>query len=290
VYREIIIGFLRSIGRQYQVRGIEISTSCLNPDHADQNPSFSINTKTGMMGCFSCGYKNHISNLVEEGSIDPDMERTALYLESIRALEDVEEDDEATFINLLPPMSPIEVKPFRGLSQKTIDDAGLYYCNLGRYAGRIIFPLESGFDARIMPLDNTKPRVPDAKYLRPVTFKTAKHMYIQKPEEYSDTLVVCEGVFDSLSFKELGYAAGANFGLLPCSPDKAGEIYAEGFTKVANGFDNDEKGLQGWQRVKESFRQYFEIVPPLDIIKKINAANVGDVNDYLIYIKDKHVS
>ena len=276
------------MGIPYNIRGIEIQCKCLNPEHQDNNPSFSINSLTGFYNCFSCGHKGNFKTYLE-GVLDEDMERTALYLESLRALEDTGGTPEGPVgdpSDLLPPRSHIEVPPFRGLSKETIDANDLYYCNVGRYKGRIIFPMDYGFDARIYPLDETAPTAQQAKYLRPRSFKTAKHMFICKAKEYSDTVIICEGVLDALSFAELGYNAAANFGLLPCSPDKAGELFAEGFTSVVNGFDSDAAGIAGWQKVKDSFREYFTILPPLDIIKKLNASKTGDINDYLISLKE----
>lgn len=288
MYKELITNKLRVMKIPYTIRGIEIQCTCLNPKHIDSHPSFSINSKTAFFNCFSCGFKGNFKNYLE-GELDEDMERNTIYLEALRALEEEEtylDDEPASYEVALPPNSGITVEPFRGLSAETIASAGLYYCNLGRYAGRLIFPLSHGFDARIMAIDDTVPKVPTAKYLRPTTFKTAKQMYICKPKTYSDTVIICEGVLDALSYQELGFHAAANFGLQACSTDKAGALLAEGYAKVVNGFDPDAKGVQGWQNVKESWRQYFEIEKPLEIQRDLVRSGLGDINDYLINLKE----
>lgn len=285
MYKDIITTYLTSIGRRYNIVGDEIKTTCLNPKHIDEHPSFSINTMNGFYYCFSCQHKGHITNLVESTESIEELQRTTTYLEALRGLEDHEDGAEQHTTNL-PLDSGIKVEPFRGLSAETIASAGLYYCNVGRYAGRIIFPMDDGFDARIMPLDDTPPRVPMAKYLRPTTFKTSHSMYVCQPEGYSDTVIICEGVMDALSYQELGFHAAANFGLAACTPNKAGVLLAAGYTKVMNGFDPDAAGIQGWQQVKDSFREYFEIANPAEIIKELHKSKSSDINDYIIALKE----
>lgn len=286
MYKELITNKLRAMNIPYTIHGIEIRCRCLNPQHTDATPSFSINSKTTQFYCFSCQYKGTFKRYLE-GEIDEDLERNSKYLEALRALEDLdaEPDDYENVEHILPPRSNIEVQAFRGLSKELVDKFDLYYCNLGRYAGRIIFPIDGGFDARVMPLDSAVPRAEKAKYLRPSYFKTAKHMYICKVNE-SPEVIICEGVMDALSFAELGYNAAANFGLLACSPDKAGQLFANGFTTVLAGFDRDKAGFEGWAKVKDSFREYFEIAPPNKILKELDASDYDDINDYLQFLKD----
>jgi len=52
---------------KYQIRGNEIKTLCLNPEHDDHNlGNFSINLNNGMFFCFACGYKGSIVYLLSE--------------------------------------------------------------------------------------------------------------------------------------------------------------------------------------------------------------------------------
>jgi len=43
----------------------EAVTRCPNPDHEDNNPSFSINCETGLWNCFGCGIKGNIYQLAK---------------------------------------------------------------------------------------------------------------------------------------------------------------------------------------------------------------------------------
>jgi DNA primase len=115
-------------------------------------------------------------------------------------------------------------------------------------------------------------------------------MYICAPKEPSDTVIICEGVMDALSYAELGYHAAANFGLAKCTAEKAGELYAKGYSRVINGFDSDLAAYKAWSQTKESWREYFEIERPNDIIKALRVSKLGDINDYLQALRAKDLS
>jgi len=298
VYKEVILQYLKAYHKPFTIVGDEIRCSCLNPQHLDRSPSFSINHRTGLMGCFSCGYKNHITNLVEHTEDLEEMERTSMYLQSLEALEDLDTPiDALQGPVMLPPNSgiPIPLEGIRGVSKEVLDRMEIFYCARGKYKGRLIAPVKDsegvllGFDARIYtPVGHDKidPINPKAKYLRPSYMKTAKMVYGLYKASYSDTVILTEGVFDALSWQELGYNAVCNFGLLTMTPEKAGMLYAAGVTKIMFGFDNDPAGIQGVQKIKEDVRQYFEIVKPNDLLLTLRQYKGLDINDYLIKLKE----
>ncbi len=285
------------MGIPYNVRGIEIQCACLNPAHIDAHPSFSINSKTALFYCFSCQYKGTFKKYLD-GEIDEDMERTAMYLQSLEALEDIDADVDGPISPvMLPPDSGIPIPPegIRGISKEVLDRLEVFYCSRGKYKGRLIFPVKDtegtllGFDARIYtPKGHTKiePINPQAKYLRPSSFKTAGIVYGTYKSAYSDTIILTEGVFDALSWIELGYPAACNFGLLQASPEKAGMLLATGATKIACGFDLDKAGFEGWQNIKEGWRSYMEISRPSAKMKEFQQSGYKDINDYLIHLKE----
>ena len=221
------------MGIPFTTKGVEIQCACLNPAHIDAHPSFSINSKNGMFYCFSCQYKGNFKRYLD-GEIDEDMERTAMYLQSLKSLEYLDAPVDAIQASImLPPDSgiPIPSEGIRGVSKEVLERLEVFYCTLGKYKGRLIFPVKDsegtllGFDARIYtPEGHTKiePVNPKAKYLRPAYFKTAGIVYGTYKSNYSDTIILTEGVFDALSWIELGYPAACNFGLLQASPEKAG--------------------------------------------------------------------
>lgn len=295
MYKDIIISKLRDLRVSYEVRGDEVNCTCLNPEHNDKNPSFSINTHTGLFYCFSCGFSGHIRRVWEDLKIDPETERSAAYSS---LLDQWDTDDTAEVEDLsylLPPIDHYVTYDIRGISSELLEQLGVYYCSTGRYKGRIVFPIKDiygtvlGFDARIHQ-PSGKPKIEanylNAKYLRsskmstkdilyPLDFIHNSGMAIGKP------IILTEGVFDALSYIELGYAAVCNFGLSGPSPTKVGRLLSLSPSEIINGFDPVQSGFDGWQKIKDSWRQYLPIGKPLSIIKELKDSGFDDINQYL---------
>ena len=55
---------LIELGIDYSVSGKEAIAKCPNPSHNDRHPSWSMNLKTGVHHCFSCGFSGSLAHLV----------------------------------------------------------------------------------------------------------------------------------------------------------------------------------------------------------------------------------
>ena len=294
MYKELIAQKLNSMGIPFTISGREFKLPCLNPQHQDKNPSYFINMDTCQTYCFSCKYSKSFKTYLE-GELDPEYERTSLYLEALRSLEEEVKPKEDVEV-FLPPNSglPLPAEGIRGISYDLLTTMEVYYCTLGRYRGRLIFPIYDsfkkllGFDARVYVLPNTEPispMNPQAKYLRPSYVKTKDILYGLSNIGFTDYVVITEGVFDALSWMELGVPAVCNFGLGAPSTTKVGSLLAVGTTEIMNGFDPDPSGLQGWQDIKEEWRKFLRIKSPDEAMKKFYASGFKDINDYLMNIK-----
>ena len=51
---------LKEKGIAYQLSGKDVKIICLNPEHDDTNPSLRVDRITGVMHCFSCGFKGNL--------------------------------------------------------------------------------------------------------------------------------------------------------------------------------------------------------------------------------------
>ena len=51
---------LREKGIHYELSGKDAKILCLNPEHDDTNPSLRVDRITGVMHCFSCGFKGNL--------------------------------------------------------------------------------------------------------------------------------------------------------------------------------------------------------------------------------------
>jgi len=294
MYKESIIAFLKDIKQDYKIIGKEIKTKCLNPEHNDVNPSFSINYVTGLAYCFSCKYKTHADRILGI-KLDEDQERLSKYRSINTAWEGLEEVEEQKAITL-PPVANFASESFRGISKELLQELGVYQCTHGRYKDRMVFPIRDalgellGFDARICGLN---PEVPNAKYLRPKGMKTADILY---PLDYLwahrdifdlTSIVLTEGVMDALSYIQLGIPALCNFGLGSPNPLKAGRLVGLGCSTLINGLDSDAPAILAWQGneeklgLKDIWRNYVTIGRPTSEVLKIKRSGLKDCNEYL---------
>jgi len=56
----IAIELLQERNIPFTVKGQDAIISCLNPEHDDTNPSLRVDKVTGIMHCFSCGFKGNL--------------------------------------------------------------------------------------------------------------------------------------------------------------------------------------------------------------------------------------
>jgi len=295
MYKEQIIALLENLRKPYQIKGNEIVTTCLNPEHNDKNPSYSINYIKGSSYCFSCGYSISAPKLLGIKQ-DDDMLRTSKYLGLSRQWEseEVVQIPEIT----LPPIDFMITESIRGIPKEILMELGVYYCSHGRYKGRLILPVKDaygallGFDARIyahQDRPNVIPELPQAKYLRPTTMKTSNTLYPldylhKHPELGLGSIVLTEGIFDAISYIALGVPALCNFGLGSPSVEKVSHIVGLGCQEITSGFDFDYPGISGWQKIKDDWRVYMKIGKPLELTRKI-WDNAKDANSYLEDLK-----
>lgn len=305
MFREQLEAWLKAQGRSYSISGKEIKTKCLNPEHHDNNPSFSINYVTGLAYCFSCSYKSH-ANIILGVKPDEDQLRISKYLELNRMWEqDVSEDEPPASIEL-PPVDFYIEEELRGIPKEVLSELGIYYCSVGRYSGRLIFPVRDtrgnllGFDARIYehPLrPKVKPQeyFKNAKYLRPSAFKTADNVY---PLDYLwnhrndldlSSIVITEGIFDAISYIALGIPSVCQFGLGAPSVEKAAQLMSLGTQGIINGLDGDTPSIKAWQGdpekgksgLKDIWRKWFTIEKPNSMVLAVRASGMKDANDYI---------
>lgn len=298
MYKLAIEQFLKSQKISYEVSGDQIKCRCLNPKHIDSNPSFQFNTSKGFGHCFSCGFKTHISHL-SEVEIDPETLRQYEYDKLIEQLHvgttEIAEQDV-----ILPPKAFDITWEVRGISAEFLQELEVYYCERGKYCGRLIFPIKGVNDellgytswiANEEALGDFKDRlVPPtrehAKYLHSYGLKTADVIYPTTNEsvelKIGQGLHLTEGLFDALSLLQLGYPAICNFGLGAPSFIKIGEVFSMGYTELVPAFDNDKAGLEGWQAIRDEWARHMKILGPSAILKEIRGNGFNDANDYLL--------
>lgn len=244
--KEIIIGKLKEAGKPIQPSGKGfIITSCLNPQHQDKHPSFSVNLENGYGVCFSCNYKVNKKYWlygVEDEELVDELMRAALY----KNMESYYEDKEVSTPELFfPPRSEKELpNPWRGLTKDTLDKYNIYYCDMGHFEDRIIFPMRDSsenlvaFNTRAM--GDIKEGMQKYKYSKGIPVNSLVYPPIPKGTK---EVVLCEGIMDALSMAQAGIPAMFNFGVnYTFSPKKISHLLRMGVETIYLAFDNDDAG------------------------------------------------
>ncbi|MCL1603904.1 toprim domain-containing protein [Succinatimonas hippei] len=273
---------------------------CLNPAHQDEHPSMSYNTAADNVHCFACGATYDIFDLIAlENHLDVRTDFAKIYdlackelgIISASSVKNVtirqrnslqpEQIAKSSFEPRVIASSNIETKENsnadaamyikqaawnltstdylvkRGISNEVGQSFGLGF---DPAKSQLIIPLdEKTYIAR--NLDPNKPR-----YINQSGIKIG--LFNSKALEDDDVVFICEGVFDALSFEEIGCKAVAINGVgnyrlivnyLTNNPDKN--------FKLCLCFDNDDAG----QRAADDLNQ---------ALKEADLTNVIIVNSY----------
>ena len=242
-----VLDLLTKNGHTPRISGRDYLIRCLNPEHDDSNPSFRIDRVTGVAHCFSCGFK---TNIFKHFGVftNPVPIKIAKLKQKLRELA----------INTdgldLPPGSVPWLKPFRGISVKTLKKFQAFYTNqVEVLQDRIVFP--------IWDITN-KTQVFVARH----TFSSGNPRYINYPTgvqlplfpqvmpQNATSIVLVEGIFDLLNLYDKGlHPVVCSFGTNTLQNDtklKLLPFKAQGITKVYLMFDGDDAGQRAMVTLK----------------------------------------
>lgn len=237
----------------YVAKGVgEYAIICPNSSNhqggADSHPSFSINLAKFKGNCLACGFhlgEKGLARFLTGGDID-EMQVQAI---GIRAtLKRIAESStgimtkEPEEFTLIPPGKPWD-RDYRGIPAEFYRSLGARHCTGGYYRNRVIFPIHvngicCGFESRA--LGDEKP-----KYLRSKNFDSLGHgLYpfdLVKAMQPA-SLILCEGIFDSLNAVSKGFPALNIFGVHTFGLDKFSLLLSTGCTEIVSFMDNDLAG------------------------------------------------
>lgn len=246
----------------------EIKTKCLNPEHVDNNPSFFINIHSGVSHCFSCGFSLRPTKLFDVDDEDiEELIRNAMYSNLLNKYK-VQDTQKIDFT--LPPMKYRIDRSWRGIPQALLERLGAYYCDQGRYAGRLVFPIYDkdgtleGVDARIVNQDIVPDKVKDAKWLRSKGMDVQGIVYpygILKafPNDVRKHIIITEGLMDAISYVSLGIAATPTFGTGAPNERRIETLLELGVETITIGYDNDDKGRERALKVYPFYKKWFDV-------------------------------
>lgn len=245
--KEKFIQYLEHNELQYVDRDGKISHCCINPSHIEEHPSavtfFTEGTEFSI--CKSCGFTLGTEALYK--FLDVGIDENIIFKAKIERLlkEKLINLGEVEHTKIYLPIKEGDFdKHYRGISPETYQKVGAYFTFADAYYGkRIIFPIYN-YKNELISFEavSTNSKI-QPKILRPKNIYTTNLFGFEHLPFNSNTIFICEGIFNSLSFIELGYDSIFNFGISSIK-EKIRVLLVKGIRNVMLVGDNDEAGMR----------------------------------------------
>ena len=239
----IAIDLLSEKGIKFSVKGQDALISCLNPEHDDSNPSLRVDRVTGIMHCFSCGFKGNLFTYY--GAPESPLEVR------IHKLKEKIAKTKSQTVGIQLPEDRIEWKggPFRNISEETLKIWQAFTWNVPKFEGRIIFPIRDITGKTVALLGRKISGMTDKYYIYPqgveMPFCPAK----VKP--INNRVILVEGIFDALNLWDHGLRnTVCCFGTQQMNWVKLSLLKLQGVQGIDIMFDGDEAGIKAGEILK----------------------------------------
>ena len=242
--KEALINYLEQNNLKYIERENKISHQCVNPSHQENSPSAFTILESGneYNHCSSCNFHMNTESLYK--FLELGFDEKVLFVNQIKnMLKQAEPKLEKELAQVFLPIKDKDFsKTYRGISPETYKRVGAYSTfSETFYQKRIIFPIYN-IDKQLILFEavstnkNIQPKV-----LRNKGADTSILLGFENLLGNSDTVFLTEGIYNSLSFMELGYDSVFNFGLGNIK-DKIKTLHIKGIKNIILTADNDSSG------------------------------------------------
>lgn len=223
-------------------KGGDFLVSCLNPEHADRNPSMRIDQLTGIYQCFSCEYKGNLFTHFGEKANQLQLRRELLKRKII--------DKRSESVGLSFPKN---VMPYSGnwrnIKPETYKRFEAFQHADPDYIGRIVFPVRD-ISGRITAFNGRHTTGGTPKYM--ISPAGAKMPLFPVVEPIQGSVILVEGIFDMINLHDKGLTnAVCCFGTKNINEDKLRMLSIQGVEEVVVFFDGDDAGQNAAKEVKE---------------------------------------
>jgi len=226
----------------YVPKGKDYLVKCLNPDHADKNPSMRIDQITGIFQCFSCGFKGNLFNHFGEQSSTLQLRRDMLK----RKIQ----EKRASSVGLSMPVGYMPyLGNWRDIKPETYKKFNAFQHHDNNYVGRLVFPIRD-ISGKIVAFNGRHMSGGTPKYM--ITPPNAKMPLYPKVEAIRDSVILVEGIYDMINLHDKGLTnAVCCFGTNNISTDKLSMLRMQGVSRIDIFFDGDEAGQKAAEKVKD---------------------------------------
>jgi DNA primase len=223
-------------------KGADFLVRCLNPEHADKNPSMRIDQVTGIYQCFSCEYKGSVFTHFGEKANQLQLRRELLK----RKLREKRSES----IGLSFPKSVIPyIGNWREIKPETYKRFEAFQSSESDYIGRINFPIRD-ISGRIVAFNGRHTTGGTPKYM--ISPAGAKMPLFPIVVPIQGKVILVEGIYDMLNLQDKGLTnAVCTFGTKNINEDKLQMLSIQGVDSVDVFFDGDTAGQDAAIRVKE---------------------------------------
>jgi DNA primase len=132
----------------------------------------------------------------------------------------------------------IEIGEYRGFSKEFLSKHGILFC---KNNNRVVIPIKK--DGIVVGVVMRATTEHPLKYLNKPKEMRFSHTLFNYDNVDGDTVIVTEGIFDTLSYDKLGYNAVATFTSHMSKEQE--KMLLKKFTTLIMGYDNDNAGIKG---------------------------------------------
>ena len=231
-------------GIDYQLKGQDALISCLNPEHDDTNPSLRVDKVTGIMHCFSCGFKGNLFTYYGAPA-SPLEVRIHRIKEKIAATR-------AQTVGISLPKDRIDWAGggFRNISEETLRIWQAFTWNAPKFEGRIVFPVRDLTGKTVALIGRLITGMTEEKYyIYPQGVKLPFCPAKVKPIQ--NRVILVEGIFDALNLWDKGLKnTVCCFGTQQMDWVKLSLLKLQGVNGIDIIFDGDEAGRRAAEVIK----------------------------------------
>ena len=242
--KEALINYLEQNNLKYIERENKISHQCVNPSHQENSPSAFTILESGneYNHCSSCNFHMNTESLYK--FLELGFDEKVLFVNQIKnMLKQAEPKLNKESAQIFLPIKDKDFdKPYRGISPEVYKKVGAYSTFIETfYQKRIIIPIYNyRNERRSFEAISTSSKI-QPKILRPKGSDTTELFGFENLLGGSDSVFICEGIFNSLSFIEWGYNSIFKFGIATIK-DKIKILHLKGIKNIILATDNDEAG------------------------------------------------
>ena len=288
---DIIEQIQEETGLLHNINELETDIMCTCPIHKggmERTPSLGINKDTGVVHCFTCGYKGDIITLVSDCyNITYNQAYRKIvgkFIYSGKRVLDAtitRDTNSSMYINRnsILPFIKNNLKAWNYLQGRGIDANRLYR----------VFPVgyDSNNDSLLLYVRDlhgnyigSKARSLKGKvFLNGAGAKKSTYLYgayelIQSAWQPSDPLWICESEIDALTvWSRGGYAVA--IGGSHISKTQMSLLYKLGVRRIIDGLDKDDAGREGWSNLCK----YIKGVSTYETIYPVDKKDINDLTD-----------